>query len=76
VLCATATASSPNNSVTLYGSGSSAGTYRGYDQMGRVVRQYQRTDSVNYLVEATYWANSALKDETYHPCLAPATGGW
>jgi RHS repeat-associated protein len=51
--------------AVTYGSGSSAGTYRGYDQMGRVVRQYQRTDSVNYLVEATYWANSALKDETY-----------
>ncbi len=48
-----------------YGSGSSAGTYRGYDQMGRVVRQYQRTDSVNYLVEATYYANSSLNTQTY-----------
>ena len=47
-----------------YGSGS-AGTYRGYDEMGRVVRQYQQTDSVNYLVEATYFANSSLKSETY-----------
>ena len=51
--------------AVTYGSGSSAGTYRGYDELGRVIRQYQQTDSVNYLVEATYWANSALKDETY-----------
>src|SRR5688500_4584701 len=51
--------------AVTYGSGSSAGTYRGYDQLGRVVRQYQQTDSINYLVEATYWANGAIKDETY-----------
>jgi RHS repeat-associated protein len=51
--------------AVTYGSGSSAGTYRGYDQLGRVVRQSQRTDSVNYLVEATYFANSALKNQTY-----------
>ena len=51
--------------AVTYGSASSAGTYRGYDQMGRVVRQYQRTDSVNYLVEATYFANSALQNQTY-----------
>ena len=50
--------------AVTYGSGSSAGTYRGYDQMGRVVRQYQRTDSVNYLVEASYRPNS-LATETY-----------
>jgi YD repeat-containing protein len=50
--------------AVTYGGGS-AGTYRGYDQMGRVVRQYQRTDSVNYLVEATYYANGSLQNETY-----------
>jgi RHS repeat-associated protein len=50
--------------AVTYGGGS-AGTYRGYDQMGRVVRQYQRTDSVNYLTEATYYANGAMDDETY-----------
>jgi YD repeat-containing protein len=50
--------------AVTYGS-SSEGTYRGYDQMGRVVTQYQRTDSVNYLVEATYYANSSLHTETY-----------
>jgi RHS repeat-associated protein len=48
-----------------YGGGSSEGTYRGYGQMGRVVTQYQRTDSINYLVEATYYANSSLHTETY-----------
>ena len=50
--------------AVTYGGGS-AGTYRGYEQMGRVVRQVQRTDSVNYLVETTYYANGAKYDETY-----------
>jgi RHS repeat-associated protein len=50
--------------AVTYGGGS-AGTYRGYDEMGRVVRQYQRTDSVNYLSEATYNLNSSLLTETY-----------
>jgi len=50
--------------AVTYGGGS-AGTYRGYDQMGRVLRHYQRTDSVNYLVEATYYANGSVKNETY-----------
>lgn len=43
----------------------SEGTYLGYDRLGRVVRQYQRTDSVNYLVEASYYANGSIHDETY-----------
>lgn len=51
--------------AVTYGSGSSEGTYRGYDQMGRVVTQYQRTDSINYLTEASYYANSALHTQTY-----------
>jgi RHS repeat-associated protein len=50
--------------AVTYG-GASAGTYRGYDQMGQVVRQYQRTDSVNYLVEASYYANGSLQNVTY-----------
>ena len=33
--------------------------------MGRVVRQYQRTDSVNYQVEATYNVGSTVATETY-----------
>ena len=48
-----------------YGSGSSNGSYRGYDELGRVVRQYQQTDGVNYLTEATYYLNSAMASETY-----------
>jgi RHS repeat-associated protein len=56
--------------AVTYGGGSE-GTYRGYDQMGRVVRQYQRTDSVNYLVEATYYANGSVDDLTY-PALPGA----
>ena len=48
-----------------YGTGSSAGTYRGYDAVGQVVRQYQRTDSVNYLVEATYNTAGAMLTEKY-----------
>ena len=48
-----------------YGSSSSNGTYRGYDELGRVVRQYQQTDGVNYLTEATYYLNSAMATETY-----------
>ena len=51
--------------AVTYGSGSSEGTYRGYDQMGRVVTQYQRTDSINYLIEASYYADSALHTQTY-----------
>ncbi len=49
--------------AVTYG-GTSAGTYRGYDALGRVVRQYQQTDSVNYLVEAAYNA-SGMTSETY-----------
>jgi RHS repeat-associated protein len=51
--------------AVTYGSGSSEGSYRGYDPMGRVLTQYQRTDSINYLMEATYYANSALHTHTY-----------
>lgn len=57
--------------AVTYGGGSE-GTYRGYDQMGRVIRQYQRTNAVNYLVEATYFANGAVQNETY-PSV-PAAG--
>ena len=51
--------------AVTYGSSSSNGTYRGYDELGRVVRQYQQTDGVNYLTEATYYLNSAMATETY-----------
>ena len=49
--------------AVTYGGGG-AGTYRGYDAMGRVIRQYQQTDSVNYLVEASY-SPGFVTSETY-----------
>jgi YD repeat-containing protein len=57
--------SSTGTLVAVTYGGGSEGTYRGYDAMGRVVRQYQRTDSVNYLVEATYNVGSTVATETY-----------
>lgn len=51
--------------AVTYGSSSSNGDYRGYDELGRVVRQVQQTDGVNYLTEATYYLNSAMATETY-----------
>jgi RHS repeat-associated protein len=62
--------SSTGRLVAVTTGGTNAGTYRGYDELGRVVRQYQRTDSNNYLVEATYNSSSALLTEKY-----PAVGG-
>jgi len=50
--------------ASIYGSGSE-GTYRGYDELGQVVRQYQRTDSINYLVEATFNLAGGMATETY-----------
>src|SRR5713226_7948449 len=50
--------------AVTYGGGS-AGTYRGYDALGRVVGQYQQTDSVNYQVEASYNLAGAMISETY-----------
>jgi RHS repeat-associated protein len=57
--------------VAITYGGGSAGNYRGYDAMGRVVRQYQRTDSINYLVEASYFANNAVQNLT-HPSVPGA----
>jgi RHS repeat-associated protein len=50
--------------AVTYGGGS-AGTYRGYDQLGRAVRQIQQTDGVNYLVEAAYNKTEGITSETY-----------
>jgi hypothetical protein len=53
-----------------YGSGSSTGTYRGYDQMGRVVRQYQQTDSVNsdhsWMLSASTHSDRSRNPPTTH----------
>lgn len=50
--------------AVTYGGGS-AGTYRGYDPLGRVVRQIQQTDGVNYLAEAAYNRAGIVTSETY-----------
>jgi RHS repeat-associated protein len=47
-----------------YNSGSQ-GSYFGYDELGRVVRKTQQTDSVNYPITATYNRASAMLSETY-----------
>lgn len=50
--------------ASTYGGGS-AGTYRGYDAAGGVLRQIQQTDSTNYLVEASYNLTGSMATETY-----------
>jgi len=50
--------------AVTYG-GVSSGTYRGYDQLGRVVRQVQQTDGIDYAVDATYDLAGEAKTETY-----------
>ncbi len=44
--------------------GGSAGDYVGFDALGRGLRKYQQTDSVNYLVEASY-SVGFMTSETY-----------
>lgn len=50
--------------AVTYGGGSE-GTYRAYDVVGRVTQQFQRTDSVNYQIDATYNLASAMTALTY-----------
>jgi RHS repeat-associated protein len=47
-----------------YGGGAE-GTYRGYDSVGRILRQYQRSDSTDYLAEATYNVGGPMATEVY-----------
>jgi len=49
--------------AVTYGGGS-AGNYAGFDALGRTLRKYQQTDSVNYLTEASY-SVSFMTSETY-----------
>jgi RHS repeat-associated protein len=51
--------------VTYGGQSASKGTYRGYDALGRIVRQYQQTDKRDFLVEAQYNFGNAITSETY-----------
>ena len=50
--------------AVTYGGGSE-GSYRGYDAAGAVLRQIQQTDSVNYLVEASYNLAGRMASQTY-----------
>ncbi len=51
--------------VAITYGGGSAGTYRGYNAAGAVLRQIQQTDSVNYLVEASYNLTGSMAGVTY-----------
>ncbi|HYG82366.1 MAG TPA: RHS repeat-associated core domain-containing protein, partial [Pyrinomonadaceae bacterium] len=51
--------------VAVTTGGTNAGTYYGYDGLGRVLRRIQRTDSINYLSEATYNKAGGMLAETY-----------
>lgn len=50
--------------AVTYG-GTSAGNYYGFDALGHVIRKYQQTDSVNYLVEASYNLAGSITSATY-----------
>lgn len=57
--------SSEGRLVAVTTGATSAGAYYGYDALGRVLRRTQRTDSVNYLSEATYNKAGSMLTETY-----------
>jgi len=48
-----------------YGSGSSEGSYQGYDALGRPLRLIQRTGTTNYEVDTVYNLGGAISAETY-----------
>jgi RHS repeat-associated protein len=50
--------------AVTYGTGS-AGSYQGYDQLGRVNVSYQQTDSINYGFSYGYNLASEMTSETY-----------
>jgi RHS repeat-associated protein len=51
--------------ATVYGTGSSAGDYHGYDAAGRPVLKIQQTGGLNYPVSAIYNLAGAITTETY-----------
>jgi RHS repeat-associated protein len=57
--------------AVTYG-GTAWGTYYGYDGLGRVSEKVQRTDGINYEVNATYNRAGAMLTETYP--VNPETG--
>jgi len=56
---------STGRGVAVSYGGGSAGAYAGFDSLGRTLRRIQQTDSVNYLVEASYNVSGAMTSETY-----------
>jgi YD repeat-containing protein len=46
-------------------SGGSEGDYYGYDELGRVNLKYQRINTTNYLIQATYNRAGMMTSETY-----------
>ncbi|HEV8431327.1 MAG TPA: RHS repeat-associated core domain-containing protein [Pyrinomonadaceae bacterium] len=50
--------------AVTYG-GTTAGSYYGFDAAGQVVRKYQQTDSVNYLIESAYNLANGITSVTY-----------
>ncbi|MGE0102696.1 MAG: RHS repeat-associated core domain-containing protein [Blastocatellales bacterium] len=50
--------------AVTYGGGST-GSYFGYDSLGRVTIKYQRIDTTNYQIQATYNKAGAMTAETY-----------
>ena len=65
--------SSKGRLVAALTGGTNAGTYYGYDALGQTLRRIQRTDSINYLSDATYNKAGAMVTETY-PSVPGATG--
>jgi RHS repeat-associated protein len=59
--------------VAVTTGGTSAGSYYGYDALGQTLRRIQRTDSINYLSDATYNKAGAVVTETY-PSVPGETG--
>ena len=50
--------------AVTYG-GTSAGSYYGFDALGRVITKYQQTDSINYLLDSSYNLANAVTSVTY-----------
>ena len=58
--------------VAVTTGGTNAGSYYAYDGLGRTLKRIQRTDSVNYVSDATYNKASSLLTET-RPTVPGAT---
>jgi RHS repeat-associated protein len=57
--------SSEGRLVAVTYGGTNAGSYYGYNGLGQVLTRVQRTDLINYVVDATYNKAGAITTETY-----------